>query len=83
MYAWRPTPGTPSRCFELRLRRGRRLDDATFEDEAAHPELPVEDELVLEAVEDDDIKSHDAAEAQGVGLEAAGLELASPGADVD
>ncbi|CAN6569243.1 unnamed protein product [Malus baccata var. baccata] len=79
--AWRPTPGTPSRCFELRLRRGRRLDDATFEDEAADPELPVEDELVLEAVEDDDIKSGDAAEGQGVGPKAAGLELASPGAD--
>ncbi|KAM1218828.1 hypothetical protein ACFX2H_045596 [Malus domestica] len=81
--AWRPTLGTPSRCFELRLRRGRWLDDATFEDEAADPELPVEDELVLEAVEDDDIKSGDAAEGQGVGPEAAGLELASPGADVN
>ncbi|KAM1544787.1 hypothetical protein ACFX15_044539 [Malus domestica] len=81
--AWRPTPGTPSRSFKLHLWRGRRLDDATFEDEVADPKLPVEDKLVLEAVEDDDIKSGDAAEGQGVGPEAAGLELVSPGADVD
>ncbi|KAM2621384.1 hypothetical protein TB2_026145 [Malus domestica] len=52
-------------------------------DEAADPKLAVEDKLVLEAVEDDDIQFGDAAEGQGVGPEAVGLELASPSADVD
>ncbi|CAN6693774.1 unnamed protein product [Malus baccata var. baccata] len=60
-----------------------RLDDATFEDEVVDPELAVEDELVLEAVEDDDIKSDDAAKGQSVRPEAASLELASLGTDVN
>ncbi|KAM1042223.1 hypothetical protein EV1_031021 [Malus domestica] len=63
--------------------QAKRLDDATFEDEVTDLELAVEDELVLEVVEDDDIKSGDAAEGQGVRPEVAGLQLASLGADVN
>lgn len=85
--------------YELHLRRRCRLDDATFENQTAKPELAlarvcgvflesvggghVEDQLVLEAVEDDDDEAGDAAEGEGVGPEASGLELAGAGPDVD